>query len=438
MEVVISAAVLLLVVLGVMAGLDAVAGTAGANKARTVAAVLAERDQEELRSLKTVDLNDIRALIPEPRTVTVDGVKYTIESDAVLVTDATGDDISCALEDGGGSFVRITSKVTSPMTGAKVKPVVLSSIVAPEPGSGTLVAKVINAEDEPVTNLPVQAVGPDTKTRTTNDAGCAVFGAMEAGSYNVKVNQLGWVNPEGDQEVIKAATVSAGTLTTVDFVYDVAARVTVNIAGGPPTSSPSPPFDTSFGVVAANTGILTGSRTFPEALPGSPASSHVLERLFPFEHPYSIYSGRCTGADPTAFEPTYFANRNPAAAPTLEPGQQAAITIFEPAVNINATFTQTRNNSHVYAFPKTPDCGEPVSYDMGTVSTTTGRASSPYLPFGTYDICVEFRRSSNSTWYKRTFADIANSSADGTSVQDLAVGTSSSGNPPGTAGRCLT
>ena len=48
MEVVVSAAVLLLVVLGVMAGLDAVAGTAGANKARTVAASLAEKDQEEL------------------------------------------------------------------------------------------------------------------------------------------------------------------------------------------------------------------------------------------------------------------------------------------------------------------------------------------------------------------------------------------------------
>ena len=38
MEVVVSAAVLVLVVLGVFAGLDAVAGTAGANKARTVAA----------------------------------------------------------------------------------------------------------------------------------------------------------------------------------------------------------------------------------------------------------------------------------------------------------------------------------------------------------------------------------------------------------------
>src|SRR5262245_28836900 len=142
MEVVVSAAVLLLVVLGVMAGLDAVAGTAGANKARTVAASLAEKDQEELRSLMTVDLNRIRSVIPGPRTVNVDGVPYKIESDAQLVSDVGGEDISCALDDGEGSYVRITSTVSSPMTGAKVKPVVISSIVAPEPGSGALVAMV--------------------------------------------------------------------------------------------------------------------------------------------------------------------------------------------------------------------------------------------------------------------------------------------------------
>jgi hypothetical protein len=437
MEVIISAAVLLLVVLGILAALDSVAGTAGANKARTVAAALAERDQEELRSLKTADLNRIRDLIPDPRTVEVDGVPYTITSDAVLVTDASGEDISCALEDGSGSFVRITSTVTSPMTGAKVKPVVLSSIVAPEPGSGTLVAKVVNARDEAVTGLPVQASGPDTKTATTNDAGCAVFGAMTAGSYDVRVNHLGWVSPEGDQEVVKVATVSAGTLTTVDFVYDIAARVTVTIAGGPPVATGAPA-DTSFGVVAAHTGILTGFRAFPEVEPTSAAGTFVLDRLFPFEDPYSIYSGRCAGADPTNTVPNYFIARNPAAAPVLAPGEQRAITIFEPQIRINATFTQTRNNSRVYAFPRTPDCGEPASYDMGTVSTTTGAASSPYLPFGTYDICVEFRRSSNNTWYERTFTGIANESADGTAVQNLPVGTSSSGNPPGTTGRCLT
>jgi hypothetical protein len=427
MEVVVSAAILVLIVLGVFAGLDAVAGTAGANKARTVAATLAERDQEELRSLMTVDLNRIRSVIPGPREVKVDGVPYIVESNADLVTDVGGEDISCSLDDGEGSFIRITSKVTSPMTGAKVKPVVISSIVAPEPGSGALVAKVVDARDNPVKNMPVQAIGPETITKTTNDAGCAVFGAVTAGAYQVKVNQNGWVDPEGDQEVIKTATVSAGTLTTVDFVYDLAATLTVNIQslyGGPPAVLNT---DNSYGVIAAHTGILTGFRQWTSATPITP---HTLNRLFPFEDPYKIFSGRCMDQDPTAFQDDYF-DVYTAAAPTLTPGQIGTITILEPAVNINATFNQTANASNVYAYPRGGTCGDPVRYDMGAVTST--RATSPGLPFGTYDICVQFRRSSNSTWYALTRTNVANTSINGTASQrfDIRAGTTPS-TPAGT------
>jgi hypothetical protein len=426
MEVVVSAAVLLLVVLGVMAGLDAVAGTAGANKARTVAATLAEKDQEALRSLMTVDLNRIESVIPGPRTVEVDGVPYTIVSDADLVSDVGGEDISCALDDGEGSYVRITSKVTSPMTGAKVKPVVISSIVAPEPGSGALVAKVVNAKNKPVQNLPVQAIGPDSKTRMTNDAGCAVFGAVTAGAYEVKVSQLGWVDPEGNQEVIKNATVSAGSLTTVDFVYDVGATLHVNVQsdyGGPPAKT-----DDSYGIIAAHTGIATLYRRFPEAA-ATRAASHTLNGLFPFgdgdeipDDAYKIYSGRCTDQDPTLFQANYF-DVYTAAAPELDPGEVRTITILEPAVNINAGFnrTWTTSSSRVYAYPRGETCDEPARYEMGGVMSD-GRAERPGLPFGTYDICVQFR--DGTRWYSlMTSTDVPNTSIAGTPVLPFAVNT---------------
>jgi hypothetical protein len=409
MEVVVSAAVLLLVVLGVMAGLDAVAGTAGANKARTVAASLAEKDQEELRSLMTVDLNRIRSVIPEDRTVEVDGVPYTIESDADLVTDAGGEDISCALDDGKGSFIRITSTVTSPMTGAKVKPVVISSIVAPEPGSGVLVAKVVNAKDEPVINLPVQAVGPESKTKATNEAGCAVFGAITAGAYDVTVSQVGWVDPDGDQTVTKTATVSAGTLTTVDFKYDVAARLTVNLQSvhGAPAVAQT---DDSYGVITAHTGIHNGFRIFQ----GSAllATTHMLNGLFPFEDAYKIYSGRCTDQDPTLFQEDYF-DVYPSAAPELDPGQVSAITILEPPANINATFNTGVRDSHVYAYPRNETCDDPLRYDMGVV-LATGRAERPGLPFGTYDICAQFQESTwPRRWYRHTITGVLNNNVNG-------------------------
>lgn len=407
MEVVVSAAVLLLVVLGVMAGLDAVAGTAGANKARTVAASLAEKDQEELRSLMTIDLNRIRSVIPEDRTVYVDGVPYKIESDADLITDAGGEDISCALDDGEGSFIRITSKVTSPMTGARVKPVVISSIVAPEPGSGVLVAKVVNAKDEPVVNLPVQAVGPESRTKVTNEAGCAVFGAVTAGAYEVSASQVGWVDPDGNQLVKQTATVSAGTLTTVDFRYDVAAQLTVNVEsyyGGPPAVRQT---DDSYGVIAAQTGIFNGARIFPGA--ATLAATHTLNGLFPFEDAYKIYSGRCTDQDPTLFQENYF-DVYLSAAPALQPGQQSAITILEPPVIINATFSRTIYNSHVYAYPRGATCGDPTRYDMGTV--VSARAQRPGLPFGTYDVCVQFMRD-DGRWYRHTVQNVVNNNVIG-------------------------
>ena len=429
MEVVVSAAILILVVLGIFAGLDAVAGTAGANKARTVAATLAEKDQEELRSLMTVDLNRIRSVIPGPREVDVDGVKYIVESDADLVTDATGEDISCSLDTGEGSFIRITSTVTSPMTGAKVKPVVLSSIVAPEPGSGALVAKVVDARDNPVKNMPVQAVGPETVTKTTNDAGCAVFGAVTAGSYEVKVNQNGWVDPSGDQEVKKAATVSAGTLSTVDFVYDLAATLTVNVQSlyGSPAV---PNTDNTYGVIAAQTGILTGFRQWTAATPTTPIT---LNRLFPFEDPYKIFPGRCMGQDPTGFQENYF-DVYTAAAPALTPGQVAAISILEPPVNLNATFTQTSTASNVYAYPRGGGCADPVRYDMGAV--TGGQATRRGLPFGTYDICVQFTRQSNGTIYRRTITGIVNNNVNGGNATRHTVAVNTTTPSPSQTGAC--
>jgi hypothetical protein len=274
---------------------------------------------------------------------------------------------------------------------------------------------VVNAKGDPVKNLPVQAIGPESKTKATNDAGCAVFGAVTAGAYQVKVSQLGWVDPDGDQEVIKTATVSAGTLTTVDFVYDVAATLHVDVAsayGGPPAVAQT---DDSYGIVAAHTGISLGYRLFPEAAP-TLATRHTLNRLFPFgdgddvpDDAYKIYSGRCTDQDPTMFQADYF-DVYTTAAPELDPGEVRTITILEPPVNINATFSRTIYGSRVYAYPRGGTCTDPLRYDMGVV--TGGRAARPGLPFGTYDVCVQFQRD-DGRWYRHTVTGVVNDNVNG-------------------------
>ena len=410
MEVVVSAAVLIIVVLGVMAALDAVTGTAGANKARTVAATLAERDQEELRGLRTAELNTLKSLIPAPRTVTVDKVPYTITSDAEWVSDTSGKSISCEQPSGEGSYIRITSTVTSPMTGAKVKPIVMSSIVSPEPGSGTLSAMVKDADGRPVVGLPVQANGPDVATKKTNDAGCAVFGSLDAGSYDVKVDQMGWVDPEGNQAVTQTVTVNAGILSTVEFLYDIAAQISPSTIVTRIDGVESQ--DVAKDVMVAHHGLQTGFRIAP-----GPGSVFSLNRLFPFRDAYKVFAGSCMGADPSLYQPTYFED-NPSVGKKLDRGvNHGPITILEPSTWIRVRRgTSNLNNAELYAYPTDESC-EDVRIHLGsTGSDGDGMVTSPGLPFGEYTLCAERIETSynpDRTWHV-TGGPIQNFSPAGT------------------------
>jgi hypothetical protein len=432
MEVMISAAVLVVLVLGVLAAVDAVTGTAGANKARTIAATLAEKDQEELRGLRTVELGKLDALIPAPRTVKVGNVDYTVTSNAEWVTDATGADISCALKSGEGSYLRITSTVTSPATGKAVKPVVMSSIVAPQPGSGQLAARVTNALGLPLINLPVQAIGPSGKTVSTNDAGCAVFGAVDSGAYQVKLSTTGYVDTEGNNVVLKDTTVEGGSLTLVDLVYDKAATLTVNV--DTKVGAAVAQADKSYGVRAVHTGIQTGSRQFPEnatpPVPVTPTGSYTLTNLFPFPDAYKVYSGRCDAADPFGFDPTYF-DVYPAAAPQLDPGEAATISVREP--NANLTFYRSgapRSSATVYAYPTGADCAQTITLGTtGALGTVPASGSSaPGLPFGDYDICAEYRNGSG-TWF-HVNGTVVNHDPAGAAAQTLTIPTTGNGTCP--------
>jgi len=434
--VVVSAAVLVIVVLGVMAASDAVSGTAGANKARTVAATLAEKDQEELRSLRTADLNQLSTYIPADRTVTVDGVAYTIHSEAVWVADMTGEDISCEVPEGDGSYLRISSTVSSPMSGARVKPVTMSSIVAPQPGSGTLSAMVKDADDRPVVNMPVQAsaVGLATQTRKTNDAGCAVFSLLEAGSYDVKVDNAGWVDPEGNQLSTQTATVNPGILSTVEFVYDLAARI--NPANIVSRVNGTLQMDEGNGVLLAHSGLQTGFRTWP----GSPtAAVFAPDKLFPFRDPYKIYAGQCTGADPELYDGSYFED-NPTATPKLNRGENfGRIDVLEPATRLvvrrgTASSSTTRSNARVYAYPTHASCsGQRI--DMGaTLSTPAGSVGTlmrPGLPFGDYRFCTQWTDTSFNparTWHVFPTTVVQNRIPTGaTALTTLLIPTSPSG-----------
>jgi type II secretory pathway pseudopilin PulG len=396
-EVVISAAVMVIVTLGILAALDSVSHTAGANQAKTVSATLAEKDLERMRGLRTSDLNQLAKLEPASRTVQVGDVVYTIVSSAQIVDDSSGKDISCAIPSGKGEYLRITSTVTSPITGGAVKPVVMSSIVAPQPGQGTLTALVKNAAGQPVTTLPVQAIGPTPKTINTNEAGCAVFGDMEAGSYTLRLNTAGYVDPDGNQLVEKNATVSAGNLTTVEFVYDKAASFSVKavtVVAGVQRDDQAP------GMYVAHTGLTSLYKNITAT-----ATTYRFTGLFPFTTPYKVYGGSCTGNDPVKVVPTFYEAMWPGAVVQLTPGQDAGLfTALEPMFDVTVKYNAGASlpntpGANVYAYPKAAGCSA-TRINLGATNSA-GKLSLTYpgLPFGPYDFCAEFFRSSTSKWF---------------------------------------
>jgi Tfp pilus assembly protein PilV len=86
-ETLFSAVVLVIVLFGVFASMDAASHTTAVNRSRSVAASLAEQELERMRSLSAVQLATYSAA---PQTKVVGKAQYTIESRAEWVNDASG------------------------------------------------------------------------------------------------------------------------------------------------------------------------------------------------------------------------------------------------------------------------------------------------------------------------------------------------------------
>jgi hypothetical protein len=336
--------------------------------------------------------------------VTVGDTRWRVTSRAEWVTDSDGEEISCAVTGDKGSYLKISSSVVRASAPADADGLTLSSIVAPQPGKGTLTGLVKDRAGEPVVGMPVEAVGPTPGTRPTNDAGCAVFEESEAGSYKLRLNYSGWVDPDGKQLLEKAGTVSAGNLTTVEFLYDRAGSFPVSVV----TRRPGEAFDRadrSTGVIAAHTGVSTGYRAMTASSAG--VTSFTFTAMFPFSTPYEVYSGDCTGNNPATSIPTYFATRDLAVA-QVEPGALGQTrVVLEPAIDVRATYNGSNaSGARIYAYPRTADC--PTGRITLGDTDSTGKLplansdTGPGLPFGTYDVCVQLTRrvsGSNRTWH---------------------------------------
>jgi hypothetical protein len=247
-----------------------------------------------------------------------------------------------------------------------------------------------------------------------------VFAYIPVGSYDVNVQEPGWVTPTGVNDVHASGNVSNGTTNTTTIVYDVAGTVTVNMRTKAYDPTQNKIVDTpsrAYSYSLANAGVTaTGFRQFLPTV--APASTIVATQLFPFKDSYGIYAGRCLSENPTT--------SNGGATQVVDRAGIYTVDAYQPAlrirvVNGTAAVVGARVVASLEDYCVTGDPGDKIpairTDALGGLTTeangyvtrpsVAGIGFDPGIPYGIWDICVD-----NGTRYK-ILQDYANTTIAG-------------------------
>jgi type II secretory pathway pseudopilin PulG len=475
-EVIVSAAVLALASLGVLAGIEGAQSSSGREKARSIAATLAEQDQERLRSLQFDTLDSYTDSPPPPTQVIADGVAYTITSTTAWRTDDPSGADKCTSSSSNAKYLQLTSVVTSKTVGTKTAPVRMDSLESPSvrysANHGDLGVKVVDRNGTGVPNIAVSIAGPESASLPTDSTGCALFSNITVGSYDANLNTPGYVDHWGNTATqLPDLQVAAGSVTVKSIAYDQAGSVVATIKTYPPSAT-STTYTMSSGaptLTAANGTEVGLLRTYPTSTPGTVGlSSITADKLFPFTNAYAFFSGSCgydnpsTYDTPTSTPPFAYWSATPAFAGQLiaQPNQSLAVTAMQPPLLVNFKTnakgqTVTAGQETVVATPVKPSgesCNDQKITDLTTKNWPTSQGApnvnspnangwvgrgSPQtvngkqvydagVPFGSYQLCFQDTSKGGSTPWHYTWGG----TYDNTKPYPGTTGTTSNINAP--------
>jgi hypothetical protein len=213
-------------------------------------------------------------------------------------------------------------------------------------------------------------------------AGCAFFGYLPAGNYQIAFSRSGYVDAQGVTAVTKQASVVDEATSRVSFLYERAGALDVTFETK--KDAQIVPADTEQ-LSVANSGLAApGTRVFET---GGPVASLTAEPLFPFTSAYSVYSGNCTGANPLTYAQT-------PPLVTLTPGGRQQVTVREPAVKVTSGGGLLPADTRVTLTARAIGCGGVSSFKTDpdgwlVPDPPTGPNDDPGVPFGIYDVCAE-------------------------------------------------
>ncbi len=448
-EVVISAVLVALIVVGTFNGFDVANRLTTAERQHEQAALLAAASQEQLRSDPASFLQSLQST-PHSYTQTVQGTVYTIKQSTELrpAGESTGGcDVSQSGRQSGNAY-RITSTVSwKTQEATKRPPVAATSLVTPPIGSSleidVLAAPAATAGVSGVTGTirytPEGTKGTAIQTQTTGSEGCLLFGALPTLEAEVEIAELlGYVTPDGKGQVPNKTVTIAPNYTVHDsVVYNRAGAIQANYNySGAATAKHQNNEETAEVTQTVTGDTFVALNTLMEVAPnfelGSTsygakttipyevktgtfqASATSKTNLFPFTAEESgywgVYAGDCTANNP---ETVTGGAIKPQEHVTFKPGETASVAVPTSYTTLNVYSKKESEVSKLAhrwegletANPYsvlidnlgctgvTPVDETAASYQHAQTTTTGssmgGHLSSPFQPFGKeFTLCL--------------------------------------------------
>lgn len=411
-EVIVSAMLLVLVASGLYLGLDAASATSGVNKHRSIAAAIAQQDQDRMRAMAVGELSNYR----DTFTQRVGPVTYTVRSSARWVTDDTGAATCTSSQDARAHYLRIASSVTWPSM--RIQPVEIESIVAPPAGSfgtnlGSLAVQVRDRNGRGVPGVSVALAGARDYVDLTNELGCVLWGYLPRGSYTVTLTKQGYVDRDAVSQPRKETSVVGEATNTVAFDYDLGGRIQgiyETLVNGVPTGVDW----TSFSAV-----ISALTVPLPPVGDGLAHPSFTSGLVYPHTTPYGVYAGDCRGADPVASDARW------AQLALVQPGGVTPVALRLPPVDVYVRRGGTAFPNATVRFAGTGGCGALAPRTTGA----DGRLAplERAVPYGTWAICAEANVA--GSWYT-AMRTVENKTPSGVALTDATLELASTGRCP--------
>ena len=254
-EVIVAAALLLLVFSGLLAGIQLMLELIGKSKAEAGARSLAVSKMEYIRSLDYDSVGTVAGIpsgpIPQTSTTSLNGIEYT-ERVLIQYVDRPEDgfgvaDTNTITEDSKRIKIEYTWNVRGDSDSMSVISDIVPQGIESTSGGGTLLINVFDASVQPVAGASVRVVNNSVATDTidvlvtTNANGIANFpGAPARGGYEITVTRAGYST---DQTYSASSTnsspnpphvsVSAGVVSTTYFSIDEVSDLTLRAISTP-------------------------------------------------------------------------------------------------------------------------------------------------------------------------------------------------------------